>query len=125
VFLSLCYVVLRRILQLVTLHCRSTDYKELEIAVLGMSSPSSADEPVVLLPRGPNGTSSRRRVGSRRGGRPSWRRGTDDASWRGTRDSLASEVFLGDCAGSQAYESRLRRPERNGCVLRDRLAGLI
>ena len=33
-FLSLCYVVLRRILQLATLHFRSNAYKELEIVVV-------------------------------------------------------------------------------------------
>jgi transposase InsO family protein len=34
VFLSLCYVVLRRVLQLAALHVRSNDFKELEIVVL-------------------------------------------------------------------------------------------
>jgi hypothetical protein len=34
VFLSLCYVVLRRILQLAVLHVRSNDFKDLEIVVL-------------------------------------------------------------------------------------------
>jgi putative transposase len=34
VFLSLCYVVLRRILQLAVLHVRSHDFKDLEIVVL-------------------------------------------------------------------------------------------
>jgi hypothetical protein len=34
VLLSLCYLVLRRVLQLVALRCRSNDYKELEIVVL-------------------------------------------------------------------------------------------
>ena len=33
-FLSLCYVVLRRILQLAALRLRSNDFKELEIVVL-------------------------------------------------------------------------------------------
>ena len=33
-FLSLCYVVLRRILQLAVLHGRSNDFKDLEIVVL-------------------------------------------------------------------------------------------
>ena len=33
-FLSLCYVVLRRILQLAVLHVRSNDFKDLEIVVL-------------------------------------------------------------------------------------------
>jgi hypothetical protein len=34
VFLSLCYVVLRRILQLAVLHVRSNDFKDLEIVLL-------------------------------------------------------------------------------------------
>jgi len=34
VFLSLCYVVLRRILQFAALRVRSNDFKELEIVVL-------------------------------------------------------------------------------------------
>jgi hypothetical protein len=34
VFLSLCYVVLRRVLQLAALRLRSNDLKELEIVVL-------------------------------------------------------------------------------------------
>jgi putative transposase len=34
VFLSLCYVVLRRVLQLAVLRCRSNEFKELEIVVL-------------------------------------------------------------------------------------------
>jgi hypothetical protein len=34
VFLSLCYVVLRRVLQLAALRVRSNDFKELEIVVL-------------------------------------------------------------------------------------------
>jgi putative transposase len=34
VFLSFCYVVLRRILQLVALHFRSNEFKDLEIVVL-------------------------------------------------------------------------------------------
>jgi hypothetical protein len=34
VLLSLCYLVLRRVQQLVALRCRSNDYKELEIVVL-------------------------------------------------------------------------------------------
>jgi putative transposase len=34
VLLSLCYLVLRRVLQLVALRCRSNDYNELEIVVL-------------------------------------------------------------------------------------------
>jgi putative transposase len=34
VLLSLCYLVLRRVLQLVVLRCRSNDYNELEIVVL-------------------------------------------------------------------------------------------
>jgi hypothetical protein len=34
VFLSLCYVVLRRLLQFVALRFRSNDFKELEIVVL-------------------------------------------------------------------------------------------
>ena len=33
-FLSVCYVVLRRILQLAVLHVRSNDFKDLEIVVL-------------------------------------------------------------------------------------------
>ena len=33
-FLSLCYVVLRRVLQLAVLRCRSDDFKDLEIVVL-------------------------------------------------------------------------------------------
>ena len=32
--LSLCYLVLRRVLQLAALGCRSNDFKELEIVVL-------------------------------------------------------------------------------------------
>jgi hypothetical protein len=34
VFLSLCYVVLRRVLQLEALRVRSNDFKDLEIVVL-------------------------------------------------------------------------------------------
>jgi hypothetical protein len=34
VFLSLCYVVLRRVLQLAALRCRSNEFKDLEIVVL-------------------------------------------------------------------------------------------
>jgi len=34
VFFSLCYMVLRWVLQLASLRCRSTDFKELEIVVL-------------------------------------------------------------------------------------------
>jgi hypothetical protein len=34
VFFSFCYVVLRSMLQLVSLRCRSTDFKEVEIVVL-------------------------------------------------------------------------------------------
>ena len=33
-FLSFCYVVLRRVLQLLVLHCRSNEFKDLEIVVL-------------------------------------------------------------------------------------------
>jgi hypothetical protein len=34
VFLSLCYLVLRRILQLLALRARSNEFKDLEIVVL-------------------------------------------------------------------------------------------
>jgi hypothetical protein len=46
VLVSLCYVMLGRLLQLALLCFRSNDFKELEIAVRGTNSPSSGDEPV-------------------------------------------------------------------------------
>jgi hypothetical protein len=47
VFLSLCYMVLRWVLQLAALRVRSNDFKELESSCFGTNSPSCGDEPVV------------------------------------------------------------------------------